>query len=163
MWCFHLRLCVEGMVAMAVGTVVRFDSGQGYGFIQPDDGGEDVFLHARLIDEDAKDHLRAGSRVEFVAVRGDRGVKAVEAHLLRQGADLTESPPVAAPEGKGAAPATDVEASDVEDEDVWTAASLRDEVTELLISASPSLTATQIVEVRQAVVQMATDYGWVAE
>src|SRR5215475_13646111 len=65
---------------MAVGTLVRFDSSQGYGFITPDDGGDDVFLHVSLFEEDTRPRIRRGMRIEFQAVKGDRGVKAVRAH-----------------------------------------------------------------------------------
>jgi cold shock protein len=67
---------------VTVGTVVRFDRQQGYGFVEPDDGGADVFLHASLLEEDAKERMRAGMRVEFKVAGSDRGPKAVSARLL---------------------------------------------------------------------------------
>ncbi|CAM5284286.1 hypothetical protein STENM223S_11474 [Streptomyces tendae] len=60
---------------MVAGRVVRFDSTRGYGFIAPDDGGEDIFLHVNdlLIPEES---VRSGLVVEFEVESGDRGLKA---------------------------------------------------------------------------------------
>jgi CspA family cold shock protein len=147
-------------MAMSIGTVVRFDATQGYGFIRPDDGGEDVFLHARALGESMKDLVRAGSRVEFVAVQGDRGIKAAEARLVLR---PSESERAAYAEAEEEA---DVQwdGSDGTDEYIepMTALELHGAVTELLIEASPTLTGAQIVEVRAAIGQLAVEKGWVA-
>ncbi|MYS46117.1 cold shock domain-containing protein, partial [Streptomyces sp. SID5998] len=65
---------------MVTGKVVRFDSARGYGFIAPDHGGEDVFLHVNdmLIPES---YVRSGVVVEFEIEEGDRGPKASSVRL----------------------------------------------------------------------------------
>lgn len=55
---------------MAQGVVVGFKDEQGYGFIRPDDGGGDVFVHARNIAN--ADKLNQGQRVSFELVTDDR-------------------------------------------------------------------------------------------
>lgn len=76
---------------MVAGRVVRFDSQRGYGFIAPDDGGEDVFLHVNdmLMPES---QVRRGIVVEFEIEDGERGPKASGVRLAR-GADGKPSPP----------------------------------------------------------------------
>ncbi|RBY83307.1 cold-shock protein [Blastococcus sp. TF02A-26] len=58
------------------GTVARFNAEKGFGFIEPDDGGDDVFVHYSAIDEAGYRELQEGQRVEFDAVRGQRGMQA---------------------------------------------------------------------------------------
>src|SRR5215475_12816802 len=89
---------------MAVGTLVRFDSSQGYGFITPDDGGDDVFLHVSLFEEDTRPRIRRGMRIEFQAVKGDRGAEMSTSRRSRlaRGAETTTSsatfsPPLSTP------------------------------------------------------------------
>jgi CspA family cold shock protein len=60
----------------AQGTVARFNAEKGFGFIEPDDGGDDVFVHFSAIDSDGYRELEEGQRVEFDAVRGQRGMQA---------------------------------------------------------------------------------------
>ncbi|MEE3921076.1 cold shock domain-containing protein [Micromonospora sp. BRA006-A] len=61
---------------MLTGKVVRFDEVRGYGFIAPDDGSDDVFVHANMLDGD-KWALTPGVPVEYDAVETERGPKAV--------------------------------------------------------------------------------------
>ena len=58
---------------MAKGTVKWFNSQKGYGFIQPQAGGKDVFVHHSAIDMDGYKTLKEGQRVEFAVVRGEKG------------------------------------------------------------------------------------------
>ena len=62
------------------GKILRFDEIRGYGFIAPDDGGEDVFMHANDL-RDNKHLFRPGIKVEFEVEDGERGLKAAEVRL----------------------------------------------------------------------------------
>jgi CspA family cold shock protein len=66
---------------MPTGTVVRFDRRRGYGFIQPDDQGEDVFVHQNNIQMEGFRYLDVGERVQFEMEVGDKGMKAVSVTL----------------------------------------------------------------------------------
>jgi cold shock protein len=50
---------------MATGTVKWFNSQKGYGFIQPDDGGKDVFVHISAVERAGLSHLNEGQKVSF--------------------------------------------------------------------------------------------------
>jgi CspA family cold shock protein len=53
---------------MATGTVKFFNTTKGYGFIQPDDGGKDVFVHITAVQAAGMDGLREGQKVSFELV-----------------------------------------------------------------------------------------------
>lgn len=61
---------------MATGTVKWFDAKKGYGFIAPDDGGKDVFVHITAVTRAGLESLKQGQRVAFETVPDRRGVKA---------------------------------------------------------------------------------------
>lgn len=50
---------------MAAGTVKFYNSQKGYGFIQPDDGGNDVFVHATALERSGMEPLAEGQKVNF--------------------------------------------------------------------------------------------------
>ena len=57
---------------MATGVVKMFNGDRGYGFIKPDDGGPDVFLHASALEQSGIGSLPIGSRISFDAVMDQR-------------------------------------------------------------------------------------------
>ncbi|MEU9484787.1 cold shock domain-containing protein [Streptomyces decoyicus] len=142
---------------MATGTVVRFDEVRGYGFIAPDGGGEDVFVHVNdLCDE--KHLFRSGLRVAYTAEAGDRGLKAGEVQLL-------EPPRAATVRRQAPGPVTARSAASEPDEDlvceILSVAEFRSELTEALLDAAPSLTAAQLVQVRKRVMDLAQAHNWI--
>ncbi len=58
---------------MARGTVKWFNEEKGYGFIEPDDGGDDLFVHYTVIEGSGFRSLKEGERVSYVPARGPRG------------------------------------------------------------------------------------------
>lgn len=57
---------------MSIGTVKWFNSTKGYGFIRPEDGGADVFVHVTAVQRSGLQALNEGQRVNYEVVR-DRG------------------------------------------------------------------------------------------
>ena len=61
---------------MATGTVKWFNDSKGFGFITPDEGGEDLFAHYSAINMDAFKTLKEGQRVQFEVTKGPKGKQA---------------------------------------------------------------------------------------
>ena len=61
---------------MAVGMVKWFDATKGFGFITPDGGGDDLFVHQSEIDMQGYRELTEGQRVEFTVTQGRKGQQA---------------------------------------------------------------------------------------
>ena len=61
---------------MAQGTVKWFNNEKGYGFITPDEGGEDLFVHYSGIAGDGFRSLEEGTKVSYEATRGKKGMQA---------------------------------------------------------------------------------------
>ena len=61
---------------MPQGTVKWFNSDKGYGFIQPSDGGEDLFVHYSAIQGSGFRELQEGQKVEFEVTQGQKGLQA---------------------------------------------------------------------------------------
>ena len=67
---------------MATGTVKWFNADKGFGFIAPDDGTADVFVHFSAIAGDGYKSLTEGQRVSFEVVQGDKGLQAANVSAL---------------------------------------------------------------------------------
>ncbi len=73
---------------MALGEVKWFNTEKGYGFIAPDEGGKDVFVHISEVGKSGLKMLTEGQRVEFELVqRGDGRTSAVGLHLVNESGD----------------------------------------------------------------------------
>jgi CspA family cold shock protein len=55
-----------------------FNAAKGYGFIQPEGGGADAFVHISAVERAGYDSLREGQRVQYELVRGNNGKTAAE-------------------------------------------------------------------------------------
>ncbi len=62
---------------MAVGTVKFFNSQKGFGFIQPEDGGKDVFVHISAVERAGLSSLNEGANIEYEVV-ANRGKESAE-------------------------------------------------------------------------------------
>lgn len=60
---------------MATGTVKWFNSTKGFGFIQPEDGGQDVFVHISAVERAGLSGLAEGQKVNYEIVRDNRSGK----------------------------------------------------------------------------------------
>lgn len=140
------------------GRVVSFDRIKGYGFVAPETGGEDVFIHVNDLYSD-KDLLTTGSIVEFRLEEGDRGPKASAVSVIR----------TASPHGSSVVPGPDhavrpaPHSAAVENDDtveVLTNDELMHELTEALLRVEPELTSRQIIDIRKRFAQIAHKHAW---
>jgi len=65
---------------MATGTVKWFNAQKGFGFIQPDDGGKDVFLHISAVERSGMNHPNEGQKVSY-DIEADRKGRSSAANL----------------------------------------------------------------------------------
>ncbi|WP_253849083.1 cold-shock protein [Mycobacterium asiaticum] len=124
------------------GKIVRFDGVRGYGFITPDIGGEDVFLHVNDLEVEKQRAVR-GTRVSFEIDEGDRGKFAREVRLAND-------------TGPGI---DDGSAAGDEYFDVLSADEFRHTITEKLLHITPALDAQQILAVRSSFEEVARKHG----
>ncbi|MCM5703576.1 cold-shock protein [Larsenimonas salina] len=67
---------------MATGTVKWFNDTKGYGFISPDDGGDDLFAHFSEIQADGFKSLQDGQKVSFEVTQGKKGLQAANIKIV---------------------------------------------------------------------------------
>ena len=67
---------------MAFGTVKWFNAEKGFGFIAPEDGGQDVFAHFSAIQSSGYRSLEENQRVEFDVKQGPKGLQAENIHPI---------------------------------------------------------------------------------
>ena len=67
---------------MATGTVKWFNSEKGYGFITPEEGGKDLFVHFSAIQADGYKSLNEGQKVEYEATQGQKGPQASNVRVI---------------------------------------------------------------------------------
>jgi cold shock protein len=66
---------------MATGTVKWFSNDKGYGFITPDEGGEDLFVHFSAIAGSGLKTLDEGTKVSFEVTQGQKGPQATDVQI----------------------------------------------------------------------------------
>ena len=145
------RSCDKESRLRVTGKIVRFDDVRGYGFVTPDIGGDDVFLHVNDLEID-KPLAKSGARVSFEIEEGARGKFATAVRLAN-----------------GLAPTSPrnhindniTAASDDDYYDVLSDEELLHAVTEMLLQVTPPLAGDQIVQVRSSFEQLARKQGWI--
>lgn len=76
---------------MAKGTVKWFSNAKGYGFIAPEEGGDDIFAHFSSIDMNGYKSLRQGQRVDYEVSQGPKGFLASSIILNADGTEEQEA------------------------------------------------------------------------
>ncbi len=66
---------------MSIGTVKWFNAEKGYGFIQPDEGGKDVFVHISAVEQAGLRNLQEGQKIDFEVVADRRSGKSAASNL----------------------------------------------------------------------------------
>ncbi|HEY2240643.1 MAG TPA: cold shock domain-containing protein [Streptosporangiaceae bacterium] len=151
---------------MPTGKVVRFDEDRGYGFITPDEGGDDVFVHVNEFRERGL-HVSTGTRVDFKVIGGGRGLKAYDVQRI----DGSASPDVAAVDGQSAGAVLprshEVKTAGHADEtdenelsEVFSKAELTHLIVDMIMEVTPELTGAQILKLRKRFVDLAEKSGW---
>lgn len=140
---------MKDVVVVHVGRIARFDEVRGYGFITPDEGGPDVFVHVNDLNDD-KSLITTGTSVEYELIDGERGLKAFDVSIIGDRA------PSFAPAGRPSASSPDDEGLC----DVLTTTELRAELTELILESAPDLTGAQLLKLRDSLLSFARKHGW---
>jgi cold shock protein len=74
-FCAIFTKSARGSITMATGTVKWFNSTKGFGFIQPDDGSADVFVHISAVERAGLRGLNDGQKISYELVRDNRSGK----------------------------------------------------------------------------------------
>lgn len=69
---------MTGLLNLNTGIVKWFNTTKGYGFIEPEAGGTDAFVHISAVERAGFDSLQEGQKVEYELVRGQNGKSAAE-------------------------------------------------------------------------------------
>ncbi|MEZ5209562.1 cold-shock protein [Gordonia sp. (in: high G+C Gram-positive bacteria)] len=168
------------------GKVVHYDPNRGFGFLSPEGGGDDVFLHINDIHGIDENQLRPGAKVEFDVEDTDRGSKATNVKVTEE-APAGESPAAERAqrreENRGGFDRRDDRRGGRDDRrggferrddrrggrddrergprrSPHAGTPLFNEFTELLIDASPDITARQITSIRNKLMDLAASRGW---
>ena len=67
---------------MAIGTVKFFNSGKGFGFVAPEGGGKDIFVHATAVEAAGMTVLSEGQRISFDTQADVKGARAVNLKVV---------------------------------------------------------------------------------
>jgi CspA family cold shock protein len=67
---------------MAIGTVKWFNDAKGFGFITPEDGGNDLFAHFSEIQSNGFKSLAENQRVQYVVKQGPKGAQACQIQVV---------------------------------------------------------------------------------
>lgn len=67
---------------MLTGTVLRFNKIKGYGFIKPDEGDSEVFVHFSQVEMAGYKELKAGQRISYELEHGERGDFATKVEII---------------------------------------------------------------------------------
>jgi CspA family cold shock protein len=81
-FCARSQRTIEGNTNMATGTVKFFNDEKGYGFITPDEGGKDLFVHHTNIAGEGFKSLPDGAKVSYEAQQGQKGPEAVNVQTV---------------------------------------------------------------------------------
>jgi len=76
---------------MSTGQVKWFNNAKGFGFILPDDGGDDLFAHYSAIGMDGYKTLKAGQLVTFETIEGPKGLHAANIHAVDSEGEALEA------------------------------------------------------------------------
>ena len=103
---------------MATGRVKWFNNAKGYGFVRPDEGGEDLFVHYSYIQMDGYKSLRAGQPVEYEVRPAEKGFHAVNLHPMASDSEprKASASPAAASETGGSGASAPLAASSADDQ-----------------------------------------------